>query len=121
MTKPKAKTKNGVSARVQQTIPGTERTDQIEAIDEAIADFLQERRTIAKLNKAVKELKAAVIQSMRDHKLKVYLYEDAGVKQLFTVPTKTELKQERVKEPRKARAKAKRGATASEVTAPEVS
>lgn len=123
MTKPKSKTKNGVSKtasrKVQQEIPGTQRTDYVESIDEAIADLMQDRRTITKLRAAAKEQTKAIIALMRELKRTRYIYEDGGTRFEFTVPSETKLHQKRVTEPKTK--KAKRGAPATEVTAPEAS
>lgn len=118
MSKSKAKNGARTGSKKQQTeIPGTQDPDQLPALDDACADFLNARGMVLGARKEMLQLKTALIALMVEHKRKRYVYRDGVFVFVFTTPSKTELhsRREHVK---KAEAKRpKRARSAPEVMA----
>jgi hypothetical protein len=122
MTKPK--NKNGVSksSKKRQTeIPGTQHPDDIDEIDDAIADYLStlttETRVKREAKEAVTRAKAAALALMQEHKRKVYVYRDGTYKYEFKRDSTEELKYTRrseAKETARARSAGEEPAQATE-------
>ena len=83
---------NGVRAgKVQTEIPGTAPPDQVDAIDDAAADYLNGRSVLLNMRKEVLGQKNGVLALMREHKRKRYVYRDGVYQFVFTADDKSEL------------------------------
>jgi hypothetical protein len=60
----------------QTQIPGTEPPEDIDAVDDAIADFLNARSALLNMRKEALRLKVGVLALLREHGRKAYVYRD---------------------------------------------
>jgi hypothetical protein len=105
---PKTKSGNGVSSKKQQQIiPGTEHPDDVEAIDDAMADFLTARANLLRMKQETNSLKAGVLSLMQEHKRERYVFRDGAYRYTVTADGTVELHVKRESEGEKKRGKAK--------------
>jgi hypothetical protein len=117
---PKKKGTNGVSQKkTQLEVPGTEHPDDVEAIDDAMADYLNARAAVLRMKQGQRELKAAVLALMKEHKRQKYVYRDGGYRYTFSADGTVELHVKREADgAKKKRGKAAAAAAEATETAP---
>lgn len=86
--------KNGTKKR-QTEIPGTAPADQVDDIDNAVADYLNFKEAAARMKGDLDKQKDELLELLRQHKRKVYIFRDGVMRWTVRLADKSQLKIQR--------------------------